>query len=108
MSLLLVLTGCATRIPNVAVMREIPFADGPEAVYVETVSGKTGLIGPKEYAEMRPYMLMITVEGWMKIKLFIMEQCRKAGANCDTQLNSVSDTIKKVDTLVEKYFGGKF
>lgn len=90
-----------------AIYREIPFADGPEAVYAETLSGKAGVIGPDEYAKMRPFMLMITPEGWLEIKLFIMEQCRRAGASCDTQLNSVSDTLKKLDALVERYFDMK-
>lgn len=104
LSLSLVLVGCATQAPNIRVHREIPFYDAPEAVWAETFSGKTGLVDADLYAEMRPYMLMIHVDDWAKLKLFIMEMCRKSNAKCDTQLDSVSDALMRLDKLVEKYF----
>ncbi len=104
LSLSLALAGCATQAPNIRVHREIPFYDAPEAVWAETFSGKTGLVDADQYAEMRPYMLMIHVDDWAKLKVFIMEMCRKANATCDTQLDSVSDALIRLDKLVEKYF----
>lgn len=103
-STLLLLTACASQtIPNVRFYAEIPFLDAPEGVYVESVTGKTGLIPPEEWAKMRPLMIMVDPDGKKAIFTGWTEGCRYAGKKCDIQLKTVRTTVDKIDALTSKY-----
>lgn len=95
----LVLASCQTTIPNVKVYKEIPFIDAPEAVFVESGTWREGLIGPEEWAKKRPLMIMIDPEGWKAIKDQWYEACRKAGAKCTSQVDSIVGLIKTLDSI---------
>ena len=101
---LLLLVSCATNdIPNIKAYREIPFLDGPEGVYVETVTHNRGTLTPEEWAAKRPYMIMVDPEGWAEIKKSWLKACRMAGSKrCSTQLQSVADLIQVLDEIASK------
>ena len=103
-STLLLLTACAsTTIPNVKFYAEIPFLDGPEGVYVESVTGKTGWINAEQWAKMRPLMIMVDPDGKKAIFMGWTEGCRVAGKKCEIQLKTVRTTVDKIDALTAKY-----
>lgn len=94
------LIACAsTTIPNIRFYAEIPFIDAPEGVYVESVSGKRGVIPPDEWAKMRPLMIMVDPDGKKAIFMGWTEGCRYAGKKCTTQLKTVKTTIDKIDQI---------
>jgi hypothetical protein len=101
-------TGCAShQIKNVYFYREIPFADAPEAVKIGTIEGEE-LLTAEEYASKRPYMLMIDPEGVKTIQEMWYETCRSWGQDCNVQLKSVEDTVRKLDDLASKVLKGVF
>ena len=96
--MVLSLSACAgSPITNARICAEIPFVDGPEGACMWTVSQKQELIGAKEWAEKRPKMLMIDAQSWTEIKKDWLKACRRAGAKCDVQVNSIDDLIKALD-----------
>lgn len=101
---LLLATGCANKykIPNVKFYAEIPFVDCPEGVYVELVTGKSGLIKCEEWKKMRPLMIMLDPEGKKEAFNGWTEGCRYAGKRCEQDLKSVKDTIDKIDAITSK------
>jgi len=103
-STLLWLTGCASyKVPNIRFYAEIPFIDAPEGLYVESVTGKTGLIPAEEWAKMRPLMIMVDPDGKKAIFMGWSEGCRVAGKNCNIQLKTVRTTVDKIDAITAKY-----
>lgn len=99
--MLLMGMGCQTaNIPNVKFYAEIPFTDCPEGIYVESLTKKTGLISCKEWAKMRPYMIMVDPEGKKQIFNQWSEACRFAGKKkCNVHLNSVRDVVETIDKI---------
>lgn len=107
-SLALLGTGCASvEIPNVKIYREIPFIDGAEAVFLETVTHKTGSLTVEQWAELRPYMIMIEPEGWSAIKGVSYKACRTAGEKCNVKVDSVDQLLKRLDSIARVAFGPK-
>lgn len=94
----LALAACQT-IPNVKFYREIPFQDCPEAVYVESVTRKTGLVSCEDYKKLRPFMLMIDPDGVRDIKLDWKKNCRVSGDSCNVPLESVDGALDALDGL---------
>lgn len=102
------LVGCASaEIPKIKMHAEIPFLDGPEGVWVETVTHKKGTINSLEWKKKRPTMIMIDPEGWTVIKKNWLEACRAAGDNCNVQVDSIDKVILKLDELAREVLGGK-
>lgn len=99
----LISAACQT-IPNLRWYREIPFVDCPEAVYIESVTRKTGILRCEEYAKVRPFMLMLDPDGVREIKLNWKKQCRNDGDSCNVQLESFSEGIEALDQIVEDAF----
>lgn len=94
--------GCGTvSVPNVRVYREIPFLDGREGVYVESVTGARGLIGANDWSQKTPYMIMIDPEGWTAIKKSWYQACRMAGKKCQQEVESIDSVIRSLDSLAE-------
>jgi hypothetical protein len=107
--LLVTSSGCGhgQRIPDVAVYRELPFADAPEALEVWTVSDKERIVGPEEWEKMRPFMLMIPPETWSEIKKGWLTACRLAGPDCANEVESVDKFVKQLDGIVKGFLGGR-
>lgn len=103
--LILVFFGCQTNVPNIKVYEQIPFVDGAEGVYAETISGKTGLIGADEWKTKVPYMIMIDPDGWAAIKKNWYLECRKANGNCNTTVDSIDGIIKQIDGIAGAVLG---
>lgn len=102
-STLLWLTACqTTKIPNVKFYAEIPFVDCPEGVYVESVTGKTGLVRCEEWKKIRPLMIMVDPQGKKDIFAGWTEGCRWAGKKCEVQLKSTKTVVDKVDAITSK------
>jgi len=103
------ISACAgSPVTNARICAEIPFLDGPEAACVWTVSQKKEFIGAKEWAQKRPKMLMIDAQSWTNIKTDWLKACRKVGAKCDVQVDSVDSVIQGLDKISEKILkGGK-
>lgn len=100
--------GCQTaNIPNVRVFREIPFVDGAEAVYINSATHEDGWVSAKDWAEKRPFMIMIDPEGWSQIKIQWYEACRYAGEKCNVTVDSVDSIVRKLDEITRIHFGGK-
>lgn len=99
----LLLIGCASyKIPNIKLYAEIPFVDCPEGVYVESVTGKKGLIKCEEWKAIRPTLIAIDPEGKKEVFNAWTEGCRWAGKNCNVQLKTVKTVIDKVDAITSK------
>lgn len=103
----LLLIGCASKtIPNIKFYAEIPFVDGPEGVYVESVTGKRGLIPADQWAKMRPTMIMLDPDGKKEAFLGWTEGCRLVGKQCDVQLKTAKSAVDIIDritsTLIKK------
>lgn len=81
---------------------EIPFLDGPEGACVWTVSQKTELVGPIEWAKQRPTMLMIDADSWTEIKKDWLKACRIAGPQCNVIVDSVDSVVKALDEMARK------
>lgn len=100
LGILLVLAACATtEIPNIRVYKEIPFLDAAEGCYVETLSGDEGLVNEDDWADMRPYMIMIDPRGWTEIKKKWLEACRYAGDECNMEVESIDKVIRLLDDI---------
>ena len=99
--------GHAVKIPDVAVYRELPFADAPEALEVWTMSDRERIVPPAEWKEIRPFMLMIPPETWAEIKKGWLKACRIAGPDCAHEVESVDHFIKELDDIVKKALGGR-
>lgn len=95
-------TACATTdIPNIKIHAEIPFQDGPEAAFVETVSHKEGIVGNKDWEKQRPYMLMIHIDDWAKIKKGWLKACRINRDKCNITVESIDEVVRKLDKIIE-------
>jgi len=107
--LLATLLGCGhnQKIPNVAVYRELPFTDAPEALEVWTLRDEYRIVGPEEWEKMRPFMLMIPPETWSEIKKGWLSACRIAGPHCSHEVESVDKFVKQLDGIVKGFLGGK-
>jgi hypothetical protein len=104
-SLLVLATGCASiEIPNIKLHAEIPFIDGSEAVFVETVSKKHGLIPFAEWTEQRPYMLMIHIRDWAEIKKTWLSSCRSFREKCNVAVDSIDEAVRKIDNLAREVY----
>lgn len=100
--LALLISSCASyNIPNVRLHSEIPFVDGPEAVYVETVSKKQGVINAKDWQSLRPYMLMLHIDDWAVIKKHWLENCRINRDQCNVVVKSIDKVVKRLDKIIE-------
>lgn len=102
----LVLSACST-IPNIKFYKEIPFIDAPEAIYVESVTRKRGMLSAEEYAKKRPYFLMLDPEGVQQIKLNWKRQCRRAEDECNVQLETVGTLIDQLNQMTEEMLKGR-
>lgn len=102
--MLLMAMGCqTTNIPNVKFYAEIPFKDCPEGVYIESLTKKSGMISCQEWAEIRPYMIMIDPEGKKQVFGQWAEACRWAGQKkCNVELDSVKKTVETLDSIASK------
>lgn len=91
-----------TYIPDVAVYRELPFGDEPEALEVWTLRDDYKILPTEVWLEMRPYMLMIPPETWTAIKKSWLKACIMAGPDCEQEMQSIDNFIKQLDGIVEK------
>lgn len=99
LSLALLVTACQTaQIPNVRICKEIPFVDAPEGACIWTVTHKQELIGATEWANMRPYMLMLDDGGWKDIKTEWLQACQMADS-CNITVDSVDTLIQNLDAI---------
>lgn len=99
----------STNIPNIKFYAEIPFVDCPEAVYVESLTKKRGVIGCEDWKKMRPFMIMVDPEGKKDIFMQWAEACRYATLNqeeCNAKQKSVKEIIDIIDGITEKVMGG--
>lgn len=99
----LLVTGCASvDIPNIKLHAEIPFQDGAEAAYVETVSKKEGIIKAEDWEKKRPYMLMIHIDDWAEIKKGWLKACRINRKKCNVAVDSIDEVVRKLDKIIEQ------
>lgn len=91
-----------TQIPDVAVYRELPFSDSPEALEVWTLRDDYRILPTEVWLEMRPYMLMIPPETWTQIKKSWLKACILAGPDCEQEVQSVDNFISGLDSIVKK------
>lgn len=81
--------------------------DCPEAVYVESLTKKTGLISCEDWKAQRPFMIMIDPPGKKEIFSEWSHACRWAGGEkCNVQLNSVKETVERLDSIAGAIVGG--
>lgn len=105
--MLLMATACqTTQIPNVTFYAEIPFIDCPEAVYIESLTKKSGFVKCEEWKKIRPLMIMVGPEGKKQIFGQWSEACRWAKGDCNVQLDSVRTTVEKLDSIAGTILGG--
>jgi len=95
------LLACSSlKIPNIRVFKEIPFVDGREGVYVETVTKNFGVVQKDEWAKRIPYMIMLDPEGWTEIKKSWLKACRMVkDKKCNIEVESVDTVIRKIDDI---------
>lgn len=98
--------GCqGKQIPNVRFYAEIPFTDCPEGVFVETVTRKRGIISCEDWKKKRPFMIMLDPEGKKEVFMGWLEACRWAKGDCNVKLNSVRETVEKLDSIAGELLG---
>lgn len=106
--LALLLSACSTvQIPNVKIHAEIPFQDGAEAAFIETVSHEKGIIPNHQWEAQRPYMLMIHIDDWSEIKKSWYSACRIAGPKCNVAVDSIDGIVRQLDGLARQVMEGK-
>jgi hypothetical protein len=73
---------------------------------VKTVSGtefevndKLKLDG-KTYWEMRPEMILMPYTSWVKLKAWIIKECKVTGA-CDSRISSWDRTLETIDEMTK-------
>ena len=81
---------------------EIPFKDAPEAVYVETVTGNKGFINSENWINKRPYMLMIDINDWSKIKKSWLNACRINKDKCNITVKSIDKIVRNLDEIIKR------
>ena len=91
-------------IPNVKLYAEIPFEDGSEAAFVETKTGRTGIIQTESWQEFRPYMLMIHIDDWAEIKKRILKACRGNKKLCKDKVQTIDESVRHLDAIIKKVF----
>lgn len=102
--LLAFLVSCSTKIPKVPVCTELSLS---RAYCVNTVTSEEFYFDDqnkfegKTYWEARPTMLMIPASSWEKIKVFIIEVCKKT-KKCDTEIATWERTVNGIDTQIKK------
>ena len=100
---LLSIVGCGHGpVTNARICAEIPFVDGPEGACQWTVTRKQELIDAKQWAEMRPKMLMIDAKSWTEIKKDWLKACRMAGPQCNVVVESIDKVILAIDAIASK------
>lgn len=82
----------------------IPF-DPPEAASVELVSRKQTLYTPAETEAMVPFLTCLKPEGVQLIITTSKKACRDDD-NCVQKLDTVMDTVERLDGIAEKIIGG--
>lgn len=93
-------------IPNIRLHAEIPFSDGAEGAYVETIEKKVGIIPNEEWEKMRPYLLMIHIDDWAKIKKSWLRACRMVGnKKCNVAVGSIENIVRRLDKIAEGLIG---
>lgn len=106
LGLALLVTACQTaQIPNVRLCKEIPFIDAPEGACIWTVTHSQELINARDWANMRPYMLMLDDSGWKDIKTEWMQACQMADS-CNVTIDSVDTLIQNLDAIAGSILGG--
>lgn len=116
MTLLAGLFGCghAAKIPNVAVYRELPFSDAPEAIEVWSLTDDYRIVEHNEWEKMRPFMLMIPPRTWAEIKKGWLSACRRAGSSsslayqgCTHEVESVDTFVRDLDNIIKTFMEGR-
>ena len=98
----LTLVNCASwSIPNPEICAEIPFIDGPEGACADT-QNKSRIIPAGDWAQKRPFMIMISAEQWVEIKKSWKKACHTLGPQCDTVLESADKAIIALQKMQEQ------
>jgi hypothetical protein len=106
---LLTLVAChsAHKIPDVAVYRELPFDERPEALEVWTVRKDFRILTPDEWEVKRPFMLMVPPETWTEIKKSWLSACILAGDKCTQDVYRVDNFVESLDKIIKKIVEAK-
>lgn len=105
LALLVLLSGCANGpVTEVEPCVEIPFIDAPEGACTNTVTQKAYLVSAADWKKERPTMIMLRARDWTKIKKDWLKACRIAGPNCNVQVQTVDDAIRKLDQIVGEIY----
>lgn len=70
-------------------------------MWIESETRKTGVLSCKEFAELRPFMLMIDPEGVGAIKQNWAAQCRAGDVSCEQPLESFAESWEMLNDLSE-------
>lgn len=103
-------SSCATGggVTKVEPCVEIPFLDAAEGACTNTVTHEAYLVGPKEWAEMRPTMIMLRASDWTEIKKDWLKGCRmlmRDGQKCNVAVQSIDRAITQLHSLVKSIKG---
>jgi hypothetical protein len=103
--MLVTLSSCAHKggVTEIDPCVEIPFVDGAEGACTNTVTHKSYLVNAKDWAKLRPTMIMIRASDWTKIKKDWLKACRmmvRDGDKCNVALSSVDDAVMRLDKVI--------
>lgn len=84
---------------------EIPFIDAPEGACTNTVTHKAYLVPAKEWAKLRPTMIMLRASHWTEIKKDWLKGCRlmmRDGKKCNVAVDSIDKAVRQLDQIVKQ------
>lgn len=100
--LFVLLTSCATSPPDIPVCTELTL---DRAYCVHTISGnefvfdETHPVDGKTFWEARPTMLLMPYTSWVKLKTWIIQECKITGT-CNSEISSWDRTLDRIESIV--------
>lgn len=102
---LLLSSGCATvKAPDEPICLEF---DVDRGRCIHIISGKkfdwdeTHKFQDKTWWEQRPYMVLVPASSWSKIKIFIVQICKKTNM-CDQSITNWERTVETIDAELDQ------
>ena len=100
----LLISSCGTTPPDTPFCTEINPSTG---FCVNTISSKEFIVDDenlfegKTWWEIRPFMILMPIESWTKIKAFIIKICKRSN-KCSSSITNWERTVKIIDKNVKK------
>lgn len=105
LSIALMSTSCSVTPPDVPLCTELTPSKG---YCINTMSSREFEVNEekkfngKTWWQVRPYMIYMPIDSWVKLKSFIIKVCRKTKACSGRNITSWERTVKRIDQKIVK------